>query len=304
MSWFGRLIGFGSTSFSNNTRKVCVLNGGIQNNDFNDNNDKHVNNDDDDDDFDNNNMDVSDDDDDDEYTEGPFREQQLRLQVKPSSRKHGRDNNDNTLLNNAIDNGTKLKRQKAMKILQSSNVLLTQRDPRYSNVTKIAAKAQIPEKEVREIRTQLKNNGNKTFNPGPSVAQKSNGEYVEWSQENHNEAVKILINDRFLKQRDEGYLNADKIASMCQIKVKAVEAKTSAEKLKTKSAIDRNNELIKVARNSITDRFKKLKEKVVEKSKAIINRLLLTSKGNTNEIPNADEEDEEDEDEDEEDEEE
>ena len=71
----------------------------------------------------------------------------------------------------------------------------------------------------------------------------------------------------------------------------------------------RNNELIKVARNSITDRFKKLKEKVVEKSKAIINRLLLTYKGNTNEFPDADEEDEEDEedegqDEDEEDEEE
>ena len=62
-----------------------------------------------------------------------------------------------------------------------------------------------------------------------------------------------------------------------------------------------------MARNSITDRFKKLKEKVVEKSKAIINRLLLTYKGNTNEFPDADEEDEEDEedeDEDEEDEEE
>ena len=134
MSWFGRLIGLGSTTFSNNSRKVCVLNGGTQNNYSNDNNDKHMDiDDDDDDDYD---------DDDDEYTEGPFRDQQLRLQVKPSSRKHGRDTNDNTLLNNAIDDGTKLKRQKAMKILQSCNVPLTQRDPKYKNVTKIAAKAQ------------------------------------------------------------------------------------------------------------------------------------------------------------------
>jgi len=67
MSWFGRLIGLGSTTFSNNSRKVCVLNGGTQNNYSNDNNDKHMDiDDDDDDDYD---------DDDDEYTEGPFRDQ-------------------------------------------------------------------------------------------------------------------------------------------------------------------------------------------------------------------------------------
>ena len=42
------------------------------------------------------------------------------------------------------------------------------------------------------------------FNPEPSVVQKSNGEYVEWSQENHNEAVKILINNRFIIETYEG----------------------------------------------------------------------------------------------------
>ena len=38
MSWFGRFIGLGSASISNNTTKVFVLNDGTQNNVFNDNN--------------------------------------------------------------------------------------------------------------------------------------------------------------------------------------------------------------------------------------------------------------------------
>ena len=159
-------------------------------------------------------------DDDDDHNEGTYRqfEQQQQQQQQQQLGKHTRDTDDNV-----ISDETQVKRKKAMKLLQTNNVTMKQSDKNYFNVTKVAAKSQIPEKEVREIRTALMNNDNKTYNPGPSVAHTSTRAYVEWEQENHNEAVRILVNNRFKKQRDEGYLSADKIASMCQIKLDAVE---------------------------------------------------------------------------------
>ena len=107
-------------------------------------------------------------------------------------------------------------------MLQSSNIEKKQRSKNYITIQQVSSKAQVPMKEIKQMRKTLKNNNNIIPEHITVPENEMLSEDKEWNLEKSKEAIDMLILNANLSQRNQSYLSIPQIAAMCTISENSV----------------------------------------------------------------------------------
>ena len=153
--------------------------------------------------------------DDDEYDEGPY-----GYNINIQNQNHANE----VLINNVRDNELK-KRKKVCEVLKGNNVETKQRTTNYRSLQNISSSLQVPKSEVAALRKTMKENNNMI----PNEITVSNNffdnmfkENTEWIQDNHDNAVNLLILNEGKSQKDISYNSISDVSKKCKINERAV----------------------------------------------------------------------------------